>query len=165
VTLPRLSHKLFLLSSLLFVGIFCKNSRSPLNINKQSASRNIYSFVLAHQEATYRKVSLFIADINQERTFNEQYKTNLLKIRNLVLVKFLRDTMVYPHESEHFGFYATNDTSKIIPLRESSLYINDLLGLKIMDQQSRIKFLDSDTDHLRFTDQWFIDNIIPFLKD
>jgi palmitoyl-protein thioesterase len=37
--------------------------------------------------------------------------------------------------------------------------------LKTMDQQSRIKFLETDGDHLRFTDQWFIDNIIPFLKD
>ncbi|CAF3874962.1 unnamed protein product, partial [Rotaria magnacalcarata] len=118
-----------------------------------------------HQEATYRRVSVFLADINQERTFNPDYKTNFLKIRNLVLVKFLRDTMVDPHESEHFGFYAENNTAKIVPLRESTLYANDLLGLKIMDQQSRIKFLESDTDHLRFTDQWFIDNIIPFLKD
>jgi palmitoyl-protein thioesterase len=73
--------------------------------------------------------------------------------------------MVFPHQSEQFGFYAENDISKIIPLRESQLYINDSLGLKIMDQQSRIKFLESDTDHLQFTDQWFIDNIIPFLKD
>ena len=62
-------------------------------------------------------------------------------------------------------FYEENDTSKIIPLRESLLYTNDLLGLKTMDEQSRIKFLESDTDHLQFTDQWFIDNIIPFLKD
>ena len=73
--------------------------------------------------------------------------------------------MVFPNESEHFGFYAENDTSKIVLLRQSPLYINDLLGLKTMDQQSRIKFLESDTDHLQFTEQWFIDNIIPFLKD
>ena len=110
-------------------------------------------------------MSVFLADINQERTVNQTYKTNLQKIRNLVLVKFLRDTMVTPRESEHFGFYAVNDTSRIIPLRESALYQQDLLGLKAMDDQSRIKFLESDTDHLRFTDQWFIDNIIPFLKD
>ncbi len=80
-------------------------------------------------------------------------------------MKFLNDTVVTPRESEHFGFYAENDTSRIIALRESPLYIKDLLGLKILDQQSRIKFLQTDGDHLRFTDQWFIDNIIPFLKD
>ncbi|CAF1073186.1 unnamed protein product [Adineta steineri] len=118
-----------------------------------------------HKEEIYRKASIFLADINQENTFNEQYKTNLLKIRNLILVKFLRDSMVTPHDSEHFGFYEENDTSKIIPLRESSLYLKDLLGLKTMDEQSRIKFLESDTDHLQFTDKWFIDNIIPYLQD
>ncbi len=110
-------------------------------------------------------MSVFLADINQERTFNESYKTNLLKIRNLVLVKFLGDTVVIPKDSEHFAFYAENDTTKMIPLQESQLYIKDLLGLKTMDQQSRIKFLETDGDHLRFTDQWFIDNIIPLLKD
>jgi palmitoyl-protein thioesterase len=120
---------------------------------------------LAHQDAEYRRVSVFMADINQERTFNAQYKNNLLKIRNLVLVKFLRDTMVAPHESEHFGFYAINDTSRIVPLRSSAIYQDDLLGLKIMDEQARIQFLESDTDHLRFTDQWFIDNIIPYLAN
>ncbi|CAF4550747.1 unnamed protein product [Rotaria sp. Silwood1] len=118
-----------------------------------------------HQEETYRKASIFLADINQERIFNQSYKNNLLKIRNLILVKFLRDSMVTPSESEHFGFYEENNISKIIPLRESLLYLNDLLGLKIMDEQLRIKFLESDTDHLQFTDQWFIDNIIPYLKD
>ena len=123
------------------------------------------SSLSAHQEALYRKASIFLADINQERTFNEEYKTNLMKIRNLILVKFLRDTMVTPHESEHFGFYEENNPSKIIPLRESALYEKDLLGLKTMDEQSRIKFLESDTDHLQFTDQWFIDQIIPFLQD
>ena len=80
-------------------------------------------------------------------------------------MKFLRDGMVEPRESEHFGFYEENDTSKIVSLRESSLYLNDLLGLKTMDEQSRIMFLESDTDHLQFTDQWFIDNIIPYLRD
>lgn len=120
---------------------------------------------LAHKEAVYREVSVFLADINQERTFNETYRTNLLKIRNLVLVEFLKDTMVYPHESEQFGFYAENDTSRIIPLRESQLYIKDLLGLKVLDQQSRLKFFQIDADHLRFTDEWFIENIIPLIKE
>lgn len=81
------------------------------------------------------------------------------------MVKFLRDGMVTPMESEHFGFYAEKDTSKIIPLRQSSLYVDDRLGLKTMDEQGRLKFLESDTDHLQFTDQWFIENILPFLRD
>jgi palmitoyl-protein thioesterase len=90
---------------------------------------------------------------------------NLLKIRRLVLVKFLRDSMVTPRESSQFGFYADRNTSIIVPLQQSRLYTDDLLGLKVMDEQGRLIFLESDTDHLRFTEQWFIDHIIPFLHD
>lgn len=31
---------------------------------------------------------------------NDQYKQNLLKLQNMVLVKFLNDTMVVPPDSE-----------------------------------------------------------------
>ena len=134
-------------------------------INLESRSFILLSFVLAHKEDTYRKASIFLADINQERTMNLDYKTNLMKIRNFVMVKFLRDGMVTPSESEHFGFYAEGDTSKLVPLRESSLYLTDRLGLKTMDDQGRLKFLQSDTDHLQFTDQWFIENIVPYLQN
>lgn len=34
------------------------------------------------------------------QNLNEKYKENLLKLQNLVLVKFLNDTMVVPKESE-----------------------------------------------------------------
>ncbi|VDM98138.1 unnamed protein product [Onchocerca ochengi] len=51
-------------------------------------------------EATYRESSIFLADINNERNLNQTYKENLLKLQNLVLVKFLNDTMVVPKESE-----------------------------------------------------------------
>ncbi|VDN06430.1 unnamed protein product [Thelazia callipaeda] len=53
-------------------------------------------------EATYRENSIFLADINNEKELNEEYRKNLLKLQNLVLVKFLNDTMVTPKESETF---------------------------------------------------------------
>jgi hypothetical protein len=34
------------------------------------------------------------------KKFNQDYKDNLLKLKNLVLVKFNLDTMVVPRESE-----------------------------------------------------------------
>jgi len=33
-----------------------------------------------------------------------------------------------------------------------------------MDEAGKLKFLSIDADHLRFTDQWFLENIIqPYL--
>ncbi|XP_046558911.1 LOW QUALITY PROTEIN: palmitoyl-protein thioesterase 1-like [Haliotis rubra] len=112
-------------------------------------------------EEEYRAKSVFLADINQERpTKNMTYKENLLKLKNMVLVMFLQDTMVQPKESEWFGFYEPGQTEKLYNMTQSDLYKNDYLGLKTLYQSGRITFLSSDSDHLRFTDDWFINNII-----
>ncbi len=41
----------------------------------------------------------------------------------------------------------------------------DTLGLKTLDTTGRLHKLSCKGDHLRFTEQWFIDNIItPYLN-
>uniref|UniRef100_A0A669PIE1 Palmitoyl-protein thioesterase 1 n=1 Tax=Phasianus colchicus TaxID=9054 RepID=A0A669PIE1_PHACC len=52
------------------------------------------------KEEDYRKKSIFLADINQERSINETYKKNLMALKKFVMVKFLNDTMVDPPISE-----------------------------------------------------------------
>uniref|UniRef100_A0A8C9FYN6 Palmitoyl-protein thioesterase 1 n=1 Tax=Pavo cristatus TaxID=9049 RepID=A0A8C9FYN6_PAVCR len=52
------------------------------------------------KEEDYRKKSIFLADINQERGINETYKKNLMALKKFVMVKFLNDTMVDPPISE-----------------------------------------------------------------
>ncbi|XP_065882733.1 palmitoyl-protein thioesterase 1-like [Dysidea avara] len=115
-------------------------------------------------EAEYRKKCIFLPDINQENTQNEAYKENLMKLHNFVMVKFTEDTMVQPRESEWFGFYLSGQAKKTFTLQESDLYEKDLLGLQAMDKQNKLHFLSSPTDHLRFTKEWFIDNLMPFIN-
>jgi len=100
----------------------------------------------------YRSASVFLADINQERTPNPVYKQNLMKLKNFVMVKFLRDSMVQPRESEWFGFYKEGDIHAIETLQESRLYQEDLLGLKQMDADGKLHFLSVDGDHLQISD-------------
>jgi len=102
----------------------------------------------------YREKSIFLADINQERTVNPAYKTNLMKLKNFVMVKFLRDSMVQPKDSEWFGFYKGSDIHEIEPLQQSKLYQEDLLGLQQMDKEGKLHFLSVDADHLRISDQF-----------
>jgi len=116
-------------------------------------------------EATYRAKSIFLADINNEKVQNDTYKQNLLKLQNLVLVKFLKDTMVVPPDSEWFGFYAPGQAATIQQFNETELYQKDRIGLKQLDEAGKLAFLSVDADHLRFTDDWFITNIInKYLK-
>jgi len=111
-------------------------------------------------EEEYKLYSIFLSDINQEMKLNDSYKTNLRKLKNFVMVKFTKDTMVQPTASEWFGFYKPGQSSETFTLQDSSLYTEDKLGLKSMDENGQLHFLSLDSDHLQFTAQWFIDNII-----
>merc|ERR1712055_636697 len=110
---------------------------------------------------TYVEKSKFIAEINNEKAVkNESCAVNLASLENFVLVKHNQDGMVEPRESEHFEFYTPGQSDVILPLRESPIYVEDRIGLKALDESGRLHFLDVEGDHLQFTRQWFIDNII-----
>lgn len=112
----------------------------------------------------YKKYSLFLADINQERGVNETYKKNLMSLNKFVMVKFLRDTMVDPVDSEWFGFYKLGQAKEMETLQESPIYKEDRLGLAVMDKAGKLVFLSTDGDHLQFTDEWFNQNLLPYLR-
>jgi len=116
--------------------------------------------------ANYLKISLFLNDINNELDVkNETYKKNLASINQFTMVKFLKDSMVTPRDSSWFEFYKLGQDKIIEPLKNSTLYQQDLLGLKHLDDINRLQFLTCDGDHLHFTQQWFEDNIIPLINN
>jgi hypothetical protein len=55
-------------------------------------------------EENYSKYNYFLTDINQVKVFNTKYKNNILKLKSLVLVKFTKDQMVVPIESQVYKF-------------------------------------------------------------
>ncbi|KAK2708960.1 palmitoyl-protein thioesterase 1-like [Artemia franciscana] len=113
-------------------------------------------------EPTYKKKSKFLADINNEVFINQKYRTNILRLQKLVLVKFNNDTTVQPKDSSWFGFYKPG-TLNIQRLNESSLWFEDRIGLRQMG--NRLLLLAKNGDHLQFTEEWLITNIVrPFFK-
>jgi len=116
-------------------------------------------------EDLYKKNGVFLPVINNENTVNQTYKENMLSLQNFVMVKFMNDTVVIPRESEWFGYYTPGQDVEILPLEQSPLYINDVLGLKKLDESGRLWKLECEGNHLDFTQEYFIDNIItPFLN-
>ena len=63
--------------------------------------------------------SQFIAVINNEDpdNFDPTFAENLSKVENFVMVKFTRDMVVHPRESQHFEFYYPGQDVDIMPLR------------------------------------------------
>ncbi|KAL7647922.1 UNVERIFIED_CONTAM: hypothetical protein RMT77_001532 [Armadillidium vulgare] len=146
-------------------SIICEYIRKMLNWGAYDAALQDH-FVQAQywhdplHEETYRNYSKFIAEINNEREINEDYRNSLIALSNLVMVKFLQDSMVVPRESEWFGFYAPGQDEIVLPLRNTTLYQEDRLGLKILDEAGKLQFLTVDGDHLDFSDEWFVENIV-----
>jgi len=117
-------------------------------------------------ENEYLQDCVFLPDINNNlAVINETYKANLMSVENFVMVQFLNDTMVQPKESEWFGFYAPGQDREVLTLQETPLYQEDWLGLQEMNNNGQLTFLATVGDHLQFTKEWFIENIIPFLNN
>jgi palmitoyl-protein thioesterase len=73
-----------------------------------------------------------------KKTQNDEYKKNLQKLENLVLVKFARDQMVVPRESEWFGFYPDENTTVVLDMKQTKLYKEDRIGLKGLSISSEV---------------------------
>lgn len=75
------------------------------------------------KEEDYIQKSHFLSDINNERVVNTNYRENLLKLKNFIMVMFTNDTMVIPKESEWFTFYKPGQDKDIMPLEQSVLFL------------------------------------------
>lgn len=112
-------------------------------------------------EETYRKYSQFLSGINNAKeSKNQTYKDNLTKLHKLVLVKFNQDSVVDPRGTEWFGYYKPGQGKIMLPYNETSLYTEDWIGLKKLDEEGKVDFLSVEGDHLRFTDEFFVHDII-----
>lgn len=114
--------------------------------------------------ADYLAYSSFLADINNAKSAkNATYKQLVESLEHFVMVQFLQDAVVYPFQSEWFGFYADGSNTQLQTLQQSPLYAQDWLGLRTLDQQQRLAFFEVDAGHLQFSHQFFIDNLLKFL--
>lgn len=110
----------------------------------------------------YLRNSNFLPEINNERYKNSTIIKNFLSLEKVVLIKFSKDSMIYPKESAWFEFIDQNDN--VIPLKNSSFYLNDNIGLAQLIKEKKVKFVDIYGDHLQFDITDEEKYILPALK-
>jgi palmitoyl-protein thioesterase len=49
---------------------------------------------------------------------------------------------------------------EIVPLKESAIYTEDRIGLKALDEAGKLVFMETEGDHMEFTTEWFVENIV-----
>jgi len=149
----------------------CELMRKLLNqgayediVQNHSVQSEYWQDPLKYQE--YLAKNIFLPDINNNlEKKNATYKNNLLSLNHFALVKFLNDTVVVPRESEWFGFYQVGQDKVVVAVENTTLYTEDWIGLKTLNENSQVSFISTIGDHLKFTDEWFVQHIVPFLNN
>lgn len=103
----------------------------------------------------YLLYSNFLADINNERELkNQTYKENLAKLEKFVMYIFEDDATVYPKES---GWFAEVNGTEVTVLKERTLYKEDWLGLKELDEKGALEFKTTEGGHMSLSEELLTD--------
>ena len=125
----------------------------------------------AADRAGYLRQSPWLASANNERALNATYRARMRQLELLVLVRALNDTTIIPNESEQFGFWPWGDAdgaagaATAVPMRDSDGYRSDALGLRTLDESGRLKEYSYEGEHMRFTDEFWRQTVLPLLLD
>jgi len=90
---------------------------------------------------------------NEGNTVNATFKENFVKVKQFIMIKALKDTMVYPNEGEHWGHFKDGSLKEVLTMKETNWYKDDLFGLKTVDEAGKIKFDTTAGNHLQFTQE------------
>ena len=90
---------------------------------------------------------------NEGNTVNATYKANFVAVKQYIMIKAKKDTMVFPNEGEHWGHFKDGSLKEVLPMKETKWYTDDLFGLKTVDEAGKIQFDTTEGDHLQFTQE------------
>ncbi|KAF5446141.1 hypothetical protein F2P56_031793 [Juglans regia] len=117
--------------------------------------------------SAYLKGCKFLPKLNNEinTTRNSTYKERFSSLDNLVLIMFEQDTVLVPKETSWFGYYPDGAFDPILPAQETLLYTEDWIGLKILDEAGKVKFINVSGGHLQISQSDMKEYIVPYLED
>ena len=109
----------------------------------------------------YLDKSNFLAELNNEKNFNQSYYDRMSNLTSLVLIKFNNDTMIYPPETS--WFQSLDQDNNLISLSKSEFYEKDFIGIRKLNENGVIKFIGIDGEHLDFTNEDLYDYAFDYL--
>ncbi|KAL1543332.1 palmitoyl-protein hydrolase [Salvia divinorum] len=113
----------------------------------------------------YESGCKFLPVLNNEFHKNSTYKKRFSSLENLVLIKFENDGVLVPKETSWFGYFPDGSWDPILPAQETTLYTEDWIGLKTLDEAGRVKFVNVSGSHLEVSYGEMKDYIVPYLLE
>lgn len=116
-----------------------------------------------HNYESYQQYSTFLANLNNEKTVkNAEYKRRFSLLEKVCLMMNEKDTVISPASTAWFEFY-DKEQNKVLPLRESTFYQEDFIGLRQLDEAGKVKFVKLSGDHIHFSDHDIDTYMLPVL--
>jgi len=84
------------------------------------------------------------------------------KLEHFIMIWSSYDTVLSPPESGKFSFY--DEELKVISLEESDLYKKDLLGLKYLNDNGKLKAYETNCSHVDHRNTVCFPQLYPILK-
>ena len=111
------------------------------------------------------KVNTFLKMLNNENDEkDEEIYNRFTSLEKVKLIKNNNDTTIVPRESSWFEFYDF-EGKEIVPLKQSQFYIEDFIGLRKLDEEGKVSFTEFQGEHVLYTDDEYISEIVPFFKN
>ncbi len=105
----------------------------------------------------YLEYSNFLASINNERdTKNATYRENLMDLERFVMYMFADDTTVIPKQTAWFA-EVNSTTKEVTRLQNRTIYKEDWLGLRSLDEQDKLEFRTTPGEHMRLDEDTLTD--------
>lgn len=115
----------------------------------------------------YFQHNQFLLDINNdnpdESKRNATYAENLKQLEAFYMYIFESDTVVVPKESGWFALHDPKD-SKIKYLKDLSVYREDRLGLKKLDEEGKLYFRMLPGQHLKLSNEFIRKELADILR-
>lgn len=142
------------------------------NLEEDAAETIIYSKMIQKlvAPADYFRVTrkyktyldkTFLAEINNEKTKNMTYYEKFSSLNQVLLIKFTLDKTIYPKESEWFEYLDEKDN--LVSLYDSPFYKDDYIGLRYLNENGRVRFIEWEHEHAKFTLNDVKRDILPYL--
>ncbi|XP_020586203.1 palmitoyl-protein thioesterase 1-like [Phalaenopsis equestris] len=115
----------------------------------------------------YLEKCRFLPKLNNEKPDerNATYKERFSRLKTLVLIMSEQDNVLIPRETSWFGYYPNGAFSPVLSPQETTLYIEDWIGLRALDEAGRVKFVSVPGSHLGIVRNDMKKYMVPYLID
>ena len=149
-------------------GSFCEwlcNITAPLAYKLQDHIAPCGYYKYKYDQETYRQTNTFLKMLNNENEIkDEEIYQRFSSLEKVKLIKSKEDSVITPRDSSWFEFY-DRDGKEIVPLELSDFYIDDYIGLRKLNEEGKLIFIEFAEEHVLYNMDEYSQEIVEFFKD